>query len=85
MASLSIRRLDNEVVRRLKIRARREALSLEETVRRILRRAVVDEESAGSMIRRIVGDDAFDLELPAREVDDPIGFTSRDYGEDDPG
>ncbi len=58
MASLSIRRLDNEIVRRPKIRARREALSLEETVRRILRGAVVDEESAGAMIRSIVGDGA---------------------------
>ena len=81
---MSIRRLDGEVVRRLKIRARREALSLEETVRRILRSAVVDEEPAGAMIRRIVGDDAFDLELPVREIDNPIDFTSRDYGEEDP-
>ena len=83
MASLSVRRLDSEVVHRLKIRAERESLSLEETVRRILRRAVANEEGFGSMIRRIVGDDGFDLDLPAREVDDPIDFTSPDYGEDD--
>ncbi len=76
MASLSVRRLDSEVVRRLKIRAERESLSLEETVRRILQSAVVDEEPVGAMIRRIVGDDRFDLDLPAREVDDPIDFTS---------
>ena len=81
MASLSVRRLDSEVVRRLKIRAERESLSLEETVRRILQSAVVDEEPVGAMIRRIVGDDDFDLDLPAREVDDPIDFTSPDYGE----
>ena len=83
MASLSVRRLDSEVVRRLKIRAERESLSLEETVRRILRSAVVDEEPVGAMIRRIVGDDGFDLDLPAREMDDPINFTSPDYGETD--
>ena len=83
MASLSVRRLDSEVVRRLKIRAERESLSLEETVRRILRSAVVDEEPVGAMIRRIVGADGFDLDLPAREVDDPIDFTSPDYGEND--
>lgn len=41
------------------------------------------EEPVGAMIRRIVGDDGFDLDLPAREVDDPIDFTSPDYGEDD--
>ena len=83
MASLSIRRLDDEVVRRLKIRAEREAVSLEETVRRILRMAVVDEEPVGAMIRRIVGSDAVDLDLPGREVDDPIDFTSADYGQND--
>ena len=83
MANLSVRRLDSEVVRRLKIRAERESLSLEDTVRRILGSAVVDEEPVGAMIRRIVGDEGFDLDLPAREVDDPIDFTSPNYGEDD--
>lgn len=42
------------------------------------------EEPVGTMIRRIVGDDGFDLDLPAREVDEPIDFTSPDYGEDGP-
>ena len=84
MASLSVRRLDGEVIRRLKIRARRDGLSVEETVRRILTNAVVDEEPAGAMIRRIVGDDAVDLDLPKREVDDPIDFASSEYGRDAP-
>lgn len=39
------------------------------------------EEPVGSMIRRIAGDDGQDLDLPARGVDDPIDFTSPDYGE----
>ena len=43
----------------------------------------MDEEPVGAMIRRIVGDDRFDLDLPAREVDDPIDFTSPDYSEND--
>ena len=84
MASLSVRRLDDEVIRRLKIRARRDGLSVEETVRRILAGAVVDVEPAGTMIRRIIGDDAVDFDLPAREVDDPIDFMSGEYGRDDP-
>lgn len=46
-------------------------------------RPLNSEEPVGAMIRRIVGDDGFDLDLPAREVDDPIDFTSPDYGEDD--
>ena len=84
MASLSVRRLDGEVIRRLKIRAQRDGLSVEEAVRRILADAVVDVEPAGTMIRRIIGDDAIDLALPPREVDDPIDFTSDEYGRDDP-
>ena len=45
-------------------------------------RRLDSEEPVGAMIRRIVGDDGFDLDLPAREADDPIDFTSPDYGED---
>ena len=83
MASLSVRRLDGEVIRRLKIRAQRDGLSVEETVRRILADAVINVEPVGAMIRRIIGDDAIDFDLPAREVDDPINFTSGEYGRDD--
>ena len=46
-------------------------------------RRLDSEEPVGAMIRRIVGEDAFDLDLPEREVDDPIDFTSPHYGEDD--
>ena len=82
MASLSIRRLDDETLSRLKARAKRDSLSLEETVRRILRAAVVDEVPLGTAIRRIVGADGIDLELPTREIDSPIDFASDDYGPD---
>ena len=78
MANLSIRRLDEETVRRLKVRAEREGVSLEETVRRVLRSAVVDEEPLGALIRRIVGK-GLDLELAQRELDAPIDFASDDY------
>ena len=46
-------------------------------------RRLDSEDPVGAMIRRIVGDDGFDLDLPAREVDGPIDFTSPDYGEED--
>ena len=82
MGSLSIRRLEDETLTRLKARAKRDSLSLEETVRRILRAAVVDEEPLGTAIRRIVGQDGIDLELPKREVYSPINFASDDYGPD---
>ena len=84
MASLSVRRLDGEVIRRLKIRAQRDGLSVEETVRRILAGAVVDVEPAGAMIRRVIGGNAIDFNLPVREVDEPIDFASGDYGRRDP-
>lgn len=69
--------------RQLKIRAQGDGLSAEETARRIPADAVVDVEPAGAMIRRIIGDDATDLDLQAREVDDPIDFTPSEYGRDD--
>ena len=82
MASLSIRRLDDDVVERLRMRADREALSLEETARRILRAAVADEEPVGVAIRRIVSGDGHDLQLPAREAGRDIDFSSADFGDE---
>ncbi len=82
MASLSIRRLEDETLARLKARAKRDSLSLEETVRRILRAAVVNEAPLGTTIRQIVGDDGIDLELPRREIESPIDFASDEYGQD---
>ena len=79
MANLSVRRLDDETMYRLRMRAARQNLSMEEAVRRILRSAVADEEPVGTMIRRLVADSACDLELPVREVDEPIDFASSDY------
>lgn len=61
--------------------AEREGVAVDETVRRILRTAVVDEEPLGSLIRRIVGK-GFDLDLPKREPDTPIDFSTDDYGRD---
>ena len=83
MASLSVRRLDEETMCRLRMRAARQNVSVEEAVRRILRVAVADEEPIGTMIRRLVADNACDLELPEREVDEPIDFTSTDYDFDE--
>ena len=79
MANLSVRRLDDETMYRLRMRAARQNVSMEEAVRRILRMAVADEEPVGTMIRRLVADNARDLELPARAIDEPIDFASSDY------
>ena len=53
MASLSVRRLDGEVIRRLKIRAQRDGLSVEETVRRILERIVPFDVQAAAESARL--------------------------------
>ena len=73
-------RVDGTYIGRFGIRRDSKA----ETVRRILAAAVVDVEPVGAMIRRIVGDDGIEFDLPAREVDKPIDFTSSEYGPGDP-
>lgn len=82
MASLSIRRLEDDVMERLRMRADREAVSVEESVRRILKAAVADEEPVGAAIRRIVGSDGYDLQLPNREAGRTIDFSSTDFGDE---
>lgn len=41
--------------------------------------ALADEEPVGTMIRRLTADAAQDLELPVREMDEPIDFTTPNY------
>lgn len=79
MANLSVRRLDEETMCRLRMRAARQNVSVEEAVRRILRLAVADEEPVGTMIRRLVAESACDLELPEREIDASVDFSTSDY------
>lgn len=83
MANLSIRRLDDDVYRWLKVQARTESASMEEVVRRILRDAYSDDKPMGTIIREIMGDNGVDLEIPPREVEEPIDFSSPEYGTDD--
>lgn len=85
MASLRIRRLDDEVVRRLEVRALRESVSLEELARRILREACATGagKPVGTAIREIFGGGA-DLEIPPREtLPDRVDFSGPEYGPDD--
>jgi len=41
-----------------------------------------DEEPAGAAIRRIVGADGYDLQLPEREAERTIDFSSTDFGDE---
>lgn len=72
MADLSVRRIDDEVVERLKARAAAHGVSTEEEVRRILRDAVTPREPLGQLTRRLFGGEhGVELELPSRAPHDP--------------
>ncbi len=63
MATLNVRKLDDETLVRLRVRAARHGVSTEEEARRILRRAVSAPERLGDMAVRL-----FDFTQRAAEV-----------------
>lgn len=71
MPSLSVRKIDEEVYRKLRARATDHGVSMEEEVRRILRRAVSAPERLGELALRCFGPDGVELELPPRRLHDP--------------
>lgn len=74
MASLSIRKLEDETLQRLRIRAAHHQVSMEEEARRILRQAVMPPTRLGSLATAYFGEEGIDLELPQREVYEPVSF-----------
>lgn len=72
MASISVRRIDDEVYELLRIRASKHGVSMEEEVRQILRRAVSAPERLGDLALEYFGEDGVDLELPPREPHEPM-------------
>jgi len=73
LASLSIRKLDDETYDRLRDRAVRRGVSMEEEVRQILKRAVSPPERLGDLSLKVFGPDGgTDLELPPRESHDLV-------------
>ena len=77
MASLSVRRLDEETVAQLRIRAARHGVSMEEEARQILKRTASAPESLGdlavSLFSPAYGGE--ELVLPKREISEPIEFS----------
>lgn len=71
MASITIRKLDDDIRTRLRVRAAGNGRSMEEEVRQILRRAVGRGDSSRdltSIIRSYFGpEDGVELELPERD------------------
>ncbi len=73
MASLSVRKLDDETIQQLRVRAARNGVSMEEEARRILKAAVAAPESLGDLAVQMFGPSfGVDLELPKREPHEPV-------------
>ena len=72
MGNLSVRRLDEETLSRLRARAAKNGVSMEEEARRILRQAVNAPERLGDLALDVFGRrHGVDLELPERTPHDP--------------
>ncbi|MGI9293104.1 MAG: FitA-like ribbon-helix-helix domain-containing protein [Pseudomonadales bacterium] len=76
MASISVRKLDDETLARLRIRAAKHGISMEEEARRIIRRAVTAPEALGDLAVRLFAPSygESDFELPEREHTDLVNF-----------
>jgi plasmid stability protein len=73
LASLSIRKLDDEIYDRLRGRAARHGVSMEEEARQILARAVTSPERLGDLFVKVFGPaNGADLDLPPREPHEPL-------------
>ena len=76
MASLSVRKLDDDTLRKLRVRAAQHGVSMEEEVRRIIKRAVSSPERLGDfavgLFSAAYGGD--ELELPPRRSSSPMEF-----------
>ena len=76
MATLSVRKLDDEILNRLRVRAAQHGLSMEEEARQILRRAVAAPDRLGDLAVRFFGSEyGADLDLPAHPPHEPLEFS----------
>lgn len=75
MAGISVRKLDEDTIRRLQERAASHGVSMEEEVRRILQRAVSGPERVGDLALEIFGPEhGVELQLPDHDVHDPVNL-----------
>ncbi len=73
MANLSILKLDDDTYNRLRSRAMRHGVSMEEEVRQILKRAVSPPERLGDLFVKVFGlAKGVDLDLSPREPHEPV-------------
>ena len=75
MANLSIRKLDDDTITRLRIRAAHHHISMEEEARRILRQAVNTPKRLGDLSMQFFGaESGVELELPQHVPHEPLSF-----------
>jgi len=73
MASLSIRKVNEELYEKLQVRAADHGVSMEEEVRRILHRALAAPERLGDLALQCFGPaHGIEIEIPARELHEPL-------------
>jgi len=76
LASLSVRKIDNDVYERLKVRAAKHGVSMEEEVRQILKNTVEAPERLGDLALEYFGRaNGVELETLVRKAHDPIDFS----------
>lgn len=75
MASLSIRKLDDNIYECLRIRAAKHGVSMEEEVRKIIYRAVSAPDSISEIFKQNFGNkNGVDLDLLAHKPHHPMDF-----------
>lgn len=75
MANLSIRKLDDDTITRLRVRAAHHRVSMEEEARRILRQAVATPKKLGDLSLQFFGPESgVELELPRHAPHEPLSF-----------
>ena len=74
MPSLSVRKIDEDTMRLLRIQAAKHGTSMEEEVRQILKRAVSTPENLGDLAIKLFSPAYSNEEftLPERETDEPV-------------
>ena len=73
MANLSVRKLDEEVFSKLRMRAATHGVSMEEEVRQILKQAVTSPVKLGDMAVQLFGEHhGIELELPEHTPHEPL-------------
>jgi plasmid stability protein len=72
--SLSVRKIDTDVYERLRVRAAKHGVSMEEEVRQILRRAVSAPERLGDLAMECFATYGVELELSPRKPHEPVSL-----------